>query len=272
MKDMLETINAKHKELLSLQPKFSKELEKSLYDWFRIALTYTSNALEGSTLSHIETAQILEKNMTVQGKSLTEHLEAVNHAQAIDRAKDLAELKKRQDIQVADILMLHACILQKINDSYAGKFRNVSVRIMGSTLPIPNYLKVPVLMDDLATWLHNTQDPVVKIAADAHLKLVYIHPFVDGNGRTARLLMNLLLLQEQYPLVLIQAEERLNYIKAVQKAVEFIAHNFTAEQFVLDSHALDIKELQDYYALIFQSIEYSLDEYIKAAHESGFNA
>ena len=269
MKNILERIEIKHQKLLALKPKFSKELEDNLYQWFRIALTYTSNAIEGNTLTHVETAQIIEKDITVQGKSLTEHLEAINHAKAVDIAKDLAKIKRRQDIEIADILTIHKFILERINNEYAGKLRDVPVRIMGSIIPVPNYLIIPKLMNNLITWLHITKDPVVKIAADVHLKLAYIHPFIDGNGRTARLLMNLLLLQENYPLVYIKIEDRLRYIKAIQKALNFVANNFTAEDFILDSNSLEIKDFQDYYTIIFESIEYSLDEYIKAAQEAG---
>jgi Fic family protein len=267
MENLVETVEKKHKQLLALMPKFTKDLENNLYQWFRVALTYTSNAIEGNTLTHVETAQIIEKDITVEGKSLTEHLEAINHAQAVDFAKKLSQIKTRKDLEVSDILEMHKFILQRINDNEAGKFRHVPVRIMGSNLPVPNYIKIPSLMDDLISWLHNSKDSSIKIAADSHLKLAYIHPFVDGNGRTARLLMNLILLQETYPLVYIKAEDRLKYIKAIQKALNFVSANFTSEDFIKNSSSLEIKEFEDFYKIIFESIEYSLDEYIKAVSE-----
>src|SRR3990167_1649260 len=262
LNNILNEIIAKHKKLLILEPKFPKELTENLYDWFRIALTYTSNAIEGNTLSEIETAQIIEKDITVPGKSLTEHLEAINHAKAVDLISDLA--KSHKNIEISDILSLHRLILGKINDKYAGTFRNVSVRIMGSSIPVPNYQKIPQLMDDLISWLHSTNDPVPKISADIHLKLAYIHPFIDGNGRTARLLMNLILLQDKYPLVFIKAQERTKYIQAIQKAVSFAYENFSQEEFILNSHDLNIKEFYDFYSIIFEAIEFSLDEYLDA--------
>lgn len=269
MKNILKKIELKHQELLYLQSQFSKELEDNLYQWFRIALTYTSNAIEGNTLTSTETAEIIEKDITVNGKSLTEHLEAINHAEAIDFTKKLVSIKRIKDIENSDILAVHKCILQKINNEYAGRFRDVPVRILGSMIPTPNYLKIPKLMDDLIYWLHNSTDSTIKLAADIHLKLAYIHPFIDENGRMARLLMNLILLQDHYPLVFIKIEDRLKYIKAIQKALDFITHNFTAEEFILSSHNFEIKEFQDYYTIIFESIEYSLDEYIKTAQEAG---
>src|SRR3990167_9327077 len=129
LNNILNEIIAKHKKLLILEPKFPKELTENLYDWFRIALTYTSNAIEGNTLSQIETAQIVEKDITIPGKSLTEHLEAINHAEAIDFAKHLADLKTRKTIEVSDILTMHRFILQKINNAYAGKMRDIPIRI-----------------------------------------------------------------------------------------------------------------------------------------------
>lgn len=262
LNNILNEIVAKHKKLLILEPKFPKELTENLYDWFRIALTYTSNAIEGNTLSEIETAQIIEKDITVPGKSLTEHLEAINHAKAVDLISDLA--KSHKNIEISDILSLYRLILGKINDKYAGTFRNVSVRIMGSSIPVPNYQKIPQLMDDLISWLHSTNDPVPKISADIHLKLAYIHPFIDGNGRTARLLMNLILLRDKYPLVFIKAQERTKYIQAIQKAVSFACENFSQEEFILKSHDLNIKEFYDFYSIIFEAIEFSLDEYLDA--------
>ena len=264
MNALLQEVILKHKKFLALNNKLSKDLEKNLYDWFKIALTYSSNAIEGNTLSHAETAEVVEKNITIAGKSLVEHLEAVNHAEAIDFAKNLSTLKNRKSINLDDILLIHKLILQKINDNYAGKLRDIPVRIMGSNIPVPNYLKINHLMNLFVSWLHNSSDDIIKITADAHLKLVYIHPFIDGNGRTARLLMNLLLLQENYPLVYIKVEDRIKYIKAIQKALEYINSNFSAEDFVLSSSSLDIKEFHDYYEIIFKSIESSLDQYIEA--------
>jgi len=160
---------------------------------------------------------------------------------------------------------MHKFILQSINNEYAGRFRDVEGEIMGSTIPVPNYVIVPKLMDDLITWFHGTKDSTVKVAADAHLKLAFIHPFIDGNGRTARLLMNLVLLQDNYPLTFIKVEDKIKYIKAIQKALNFASQNFSSEEFILSSNTLHIKEFHDYYLIVFEAIEYSLDEYIQAA-------
>ena len=218
-------------------------------DWFRIALTYTSNAIEGNTLSHAETAVIVNDGVTIGGKSMVEHQEALNHALAIDYIQKLAVTKKCAELAQEDILALHACILQKINSEYAGVFRTVAVRIMGSQVPRPNPLKVPELMRDFSDWLTTSSDHVALLAVQAHLKFVFIHPFIDGNGRTARLLFNLLLLQEGYPLVIVEKEQRMEYINAIEKALR-------------DNNP------GDFYRLMFQAIEKSLDVYLEAIDQS----
>lgn len=244
MEALLKRISEKKQRFDAFKP-LGKDLENNLHNWTRIALTYTSNAIEGNTLSHQETAQIIEKNITIGGKTIVEHIEAINHAKAIDLVIKKAKEKKRENLVDEDILAIHRCILTNIDDRNAGSFRQCSVRIMGSMVPRPNYLKVPELIKDFMGWLTTASDHTAKIAAEAHLKFVFIHPFVDGNGRTARLLMNLLLLQDGYPLTIIEKENRMAYINAIEKA-------------------LATNELEEYYQVIFEAIEQSLDLYLEA--------
>lgn len=216
MTNLLNQITQKKKKLDQFKP-FPKALIKNLNDWFRVELTYTSNAIEGNTLTKKETAQIVEKGLTVEGKSLTEHLEAVNHAEALDFITKFA-VKKDQKITQKNILHLHQLILQKIDNQNAGRYRTINVRIAGVNVIFPNSAKIPGLMKDFTNWLaQKNQDHPAKKAADAHFKLVSIHPFVDGNGRTARLLMNLILLQNGYPSAVIETKERSKYINAIEK-------------------------------------------------------
>lgn len=220
-------------------------LVKNLDEWFRVELTYTSNAIEGNTLSRQETALVIEKGITVDGKSITEHLEAINHAEALDYIKKLAE-GKRQDLKESDVLSLHQLILKKIDDTNAGKYRNVAVRIAGSQVVLPNSLKIPELMATFMIWLKGPlSEHPIDIAAKAHFDLVSIHPFVDGNGRTARLLMNLLLMQEGYPPALIRKEDRRIYVNAIEKG-----------QLAGD--------MADFYQVIYEAIDRSLDIYLNA--------
>jgi len=188
---------------------------------------------------------VVEKGITVEGKSLKEHLEAINHAQALDFIKSLVK-EKREELTQSDILDIHKVILAKIDDIDAGKYRTVAVRIAGSTVVMPNSMKVPDLMKRFIEWLNRPNaDHTVKISADAHYKLVSIHPFADGNGRTARLLMNLLLMQGGYPPALIRKEDRRRYINSIEKGQ-------------LGGG------LEDYYELISEAVERSLDIYLEA--------
>lgn len=188
---------------------------------------------------------MVERGITVEGKSLKEHLEAINHAQALEFIKSLLK-KEREELQETDILGIHRIILARIDDINAGRYRTVPVRKAGSTIILPNAMKVPDLMKEFAQWLGlpNT-DHAIRISADTHYKLVSIHPFVDGNGRTARLLLNLLLLQEGFPPALIRKEDRKRYITAIEQGQSG-------------------GSLQDYYDLILEAVERSLDIYLEA--------
>jgi Fic family protein len=243
---MTITINhlkTKKQQLDKFRP-LPPEMINNLDEWFKVELTYTSNAIEGNTLSRQETAIVIEKGLTVEGKSLKEHLEATNHAEALDFIKTLAH-QQRQQITESTVLNIHNLILQKIDYQNAGRYRSVPVRIAGVNVTLPNPTKVPDLMTEYAKWLQDKNpDPIVKIAADAHFKLVSIHPFVDGNGRTARLLMNLLLIQKGYPPTIIGPKDRRAYLDAIEKGQ-------TKNQ------------LSDYYQVIYQAIDRSLDIYLE---------
>ena len=190
-------------------------ITQNLNEWFQVELTYTSNALEGNTLTRQETAQVIEKGITIGGKSLREHLEATNHAKAWNWILE----NQTQPINEETILTIHRIILAGIEDTQAGRYRQVPVRISGSTVILPNYLKVPTLMAEFANWLTESKnDHPVTIAAEAHYHLVTIHPFIDGNGRTARLLMNAILMTNGYPPAIIKPEERITYINNLETA------------------------------------------------------
>jgi Fic family protein len=241
-----DILTRKWKQLQALRP-LPRALAANLDEWFRVELTYTSNAIEGNTLTRAETAAVLEKGITVSGKSLRDHLEATNHAAAFDWIKGLAKKKSRQ-IDEKIILEIHRLILKSIDDENAGSYRRVSVRIAGSTVILPNPAKVPTLMTEFCRWLgkKSKQHPAER-AAEAHYRLVTIHPFVDGNGRTARLLMNLILMQSGYPLAIVRPEDRLAYIDALEQAQT--------------GGTIDAYE-----ALIARAMERSLDFCLKTAH------
>src|SRR3989338_1323916 len=243
MDDILKQLQSK-KEKIDIHKSLTSELLKNLEEWFRIELTYTSNAIEGNTLTKQETALIVEKGITVEGKSLTEHQEAINHAQAFAYIKTLV-VKKREELSQADVLDIHRIILNKTDDVNKGKYRTVDVRLKGSETILPNALKVPMLMEEFITQLQTDLSNPIKVAMDAHFKLVSIHPFIDGNGRTARLLMNLLLMQTGYPPAIIRKEDRSAYINSLEKGQTK-------------------GNLEDYYSLILKAIDRSLDVYLEA--------
>lgn len=244
MSDLLEVLSAKKARLDKLQPLPNAQI-KNLDEWYRVELTYTSNAIEGNTLTRRETALVVDKGLTIQGKSLVEHLEAVNHADAVDFIRGLAVKTKSKDITKDTILDIHRLILKRIDDANAGRFRSVPVRVTGSRTVFPNYLRVPEMVDEFITDLHKAaskQHPCF-VAAFAHYQLVSIHPFVDGNGRTARLLMNLILEQSGYPPAIIRKEDRLKYIEALEQAQT--------------GGSTDA-----FYTLVYQAIEHSLNIYL----------
>lgn len=228
-------------ELDSFRP-FNKDILENLSQWFEVELTYSSNAIEGNTLSRKETALVIEKGLTVGGKPLKDHIEATNHKEALIAMKNIIDQK---EITLSDILFLHQLILKGIDDVHAGKIRTVPVRISGSPVILPNHQKVHHLLDQLIHDINKTEKHPVLLAADAHYKFVSIHPFVDGNGRTGRLLMNLILMKHGYPPAIITPKERLAYIQAL-------------EQGQLGG------TLTDYYTLIEKAVSKSLHIYLKA--------
>jgi len=239
-----EALTQKKKALDGYRP-LPDALVQNLDDWFWVELTYTSNAIEGNTLTRRETALVVEKGLTVGGKSLIEHLEATNHARALDFVKEQID-QEAQKISDREILQIHDIILKGIDDAHAGHYRNVPVRISGSSVVLPNPVKVPELMHEFCDWLAEGSDfHPVEFAAEAHYRLVSIHPFVDGNGRTARLLMNMILMKNGYPPAIIRKRDRLAYISALEKA-----------------QTGGTKD--DYFKLIAKAVGRSLDIYLKA--------
>lgn len=193
-----------------------KETLRSLEDSINLEWTYNSNGIEGNTLTLRETQVVLE-GITVGGKSIKEHLEAINHEKAILYLNDL--VKEDNPITEWNIKGIHQLVLKDIDNENAGRYRRENVTIKGATHTPPDYLKVPELMEKLVLNYENWNDfhPIIQ-AALLHGELVKIHPFVDGNGRTARLLMNLNLMNYGFNPVIIKKEDRLEYYEALDKA------------------------------------------------------
>ncbi|MBZ9729164.1 Fic family protein [Salegentibacter sp. JZCK2] len=183
-----------------------------------IEWTYNSNSIEGNSLSLRETQMVLQEGITIKGKSLREHFEAKNHETALDYLYTL--VKSSYKLNGKDILKLHELVLRSIEDDYAGRLRNSGVRIAGANFVPPNAQKVSGLFDELVTFVNENpqQLNVIELAMVFHHKLVWIHPFFDGNGRTVRLAMNLILMKEGFPPAIILRNDRKKYYAALNAA------------------------------------------------------
>ena len=238
-----DEVDSLKKELDSKRP-IPKETLKSLKESINLEWTYNSNGIEGNTLTLRETQVVLE-GITVGGKSIKEHLEAINHEKAILYLDDL--VKDKNPITEWNIKNIHQLILKDIDNENAGRYRKENVTIKGATHIPPDYLKLPELMEKLILN-YNTWDeyhPIIK-AALLHGELVKIHPFVDGNGRTSRLLMNLDLMNSGYNPVIIKKESRLKYYEALDKA--HTTGNYT--DFVKLVTKLEVEMLKKYLELL----------------------
>jgi Fic family protein len=198
----------------------SAEQTAHLNEVFDTEYTYESNKIEGNTLTLMETDLIINKGLTVSGKRMEEHLEAVNHKNGIEYIRDIVHNDKELTEEV--LRKIHAIVLAGIDFKNAGNWRVDRVRIAGSQHICPNPIKIPMLMNELFEYYEankNSLHPVI-LSANMHEKLVSIHPFIDGNGRTARLLMNLILLQHGYPITIISAENkaRAEYYRTLETA------------------------------------------------------
>lgn len=207
MSDVRESVGAMKSRLDALRPLDAGTAE-ALQRWYDVELTYTSNALEGNTLTRSETAIVLEKGITVSGKPLKDHLEATGHRDALVYMRELAA--GSEPIREMDVRNLHRLVMTKVSPEEAGKYSSHERMISGSDLKLPSPFELPVLMQEFGLRLESAEASP-EAAFDAHERLVTIHPFSDGNGRTARLLMNLLLIRAGYPVLVIMPEDRPAY-------------------------------------------------------------
>ncbi len=196
------------------------------FDSYRISqaleleYTFESNRIEGNTMTLRETDLVINEGLTISGKSMREHLEAINHQEAIAFIKDL--MNKNTSLIERDVLSIHNLILRGIHPEDAGRYRKVQVMIKGSTHMPPQPFLVAKEMEDYFIWYETNKNklhPIV-LAAEMHERLVTIHPFIDGNGRTSRLVMNLILLQHGYVIANIKGDydNRMRYYEALETA------------------------------------------------------
>ena len=229
IKELLKEVDALKEQLSTLRP-LPKEALKKIQDALDIEYTYESNRIEGNTLTLQETALVVNEGVTISGKSMREHLEAINHTEAINYIKDIA----KQDIEISErtIKEIHALILHGIDRENAGRYRTVPVMISGSTHIPPQPYLIEKQMEDFMIWFKQMEKekihPVL-VAAYLHDELVRIHPFIDGNGRTSRLLMNLYLLRNGYIIITLKSsnDAKVNYYMALEKShTEHLPENF----------------------------------------------
>lgn len=240
---MFEEINKKKAKLDALRP-LPIYTVKSLREKLLLEWTYNSNAIEGNTLTINETKVVLE-GITVGGKTLKEHLEVINHRDAIEYVEEIVQ--KKEPFSEWQIKNLHRLVLKGIDDENAGVYRKQQVFIAGAKHIPPAYYLIKEKMEQLMNWynhegihLHPVERGVV-----LHAIFVGIHPFIDGNGRTSRLLLNLELMKDGFPPVIIKVENRLEYYEALDKA-------HTTEDY------------NDFIFLVKQEVEDSLDLYLSA--------
>ncbi|QGM45088.1 Fic family protein [Methylocystis heyeri] len=214
MDELLNQIAVKKAALDRLRPLSGPALAQ-LQKHYDVDLTYTSNAIEGNTLTLRETAEVIEHGITVGGKSLRDHLEAVDHYDALLWMRELAAATTPVDENA--VCELHRRIVARSQPQIAGIYSRNPRRIAGSPVVFPNPAKIPQLMEEFGAWL--TTAPVTPAAAfEAHYRLTAIHPFADGNGRSARLLMNLILIRGGYPPVAVRPEDRKAYLDSLESA------------------------------------------------------
>ena len=216
LQSKLERCDGLQQELWSSRP-LSPETLKSLKEYYRIGTTFSSNAIEGNSLTESETKVIIENGLTIEGKPLRDIYEAVGHAKAYDY---LYELNREEPITEAMICNIHRLFYQQIDVEKAGEYRKVPVFISGSKFAVAPVAEISKRMKQLVQWYNNNENklhPVV-LAAEFHKRFVFIHPFVDGNGRVARLLMNLSLMRNDYNIAIIPAVTRAEYIEVLEKA------------------------------------------------------
>lgn len=219
LNELHEQLSELKKCINSFRP-LNKSQLRNLQEAFDTEYTFESNRIEGNTLTLMETDLVLHKGITIAGKSMKEHQEVLNHQEAIDLIREIAQ--DNVEFNEKTLLNIHSLILQSIDRLNAGIYRTERVRIVGSRHICPNPIKVPELMDEYFRFFEDNKNSMhpVELATNMHEKLVTIHPFIDGNGRTARLVMNLILLQRGYPITIIASENinRAEYYKTLESA------------------------------------------------------
>jgi Fic family protein len=243
--DIRRRIDDKLARLNALRPLPAAALLK-LRERFGIEMTYNSNAIEGNSLTLKETFLVVNEGLTIKGKPLRDHLEAKGHNEALDFLYELLEKGSRFTMSERLIRELNQIVMRDIDREWAGRYRSSDVFIGGASHTPPAAVEVPQLMESLVKWavLQRKRLHVVELAAVLHHRLVHVHPFFDGNGRTARLAMNIILMKNGFPMTLILKNDRKKYYRTLEAA--------------------DKGDIGPFVRFIAQAVERSLDIYLKA--------
>ncbi|MCK9378873.1 MAG: Fic family protein [Candidatus Moranbacteria bacterium] len=243
-KKIQKRIDDKLDLLNSFRPLPVSAVEK-LKEQFEIEMTYNSNAIEGNSLTLKETYLVINEGITIKGKPLKDHLEAKSHKEALDYLYTLVETGRNNTISERFIRSLNQIVMQDIDREWAGKYRNSAVIIGGADHKPPEALEIPKLMQNLINWVGDNKKKLhpVELSGILHHKLVHIHPFFDGNGRTSRLAMNIILMQAGFPLVIVLKNDRKKYYQTLSVA--------------------DKGEYADFVNFIARAVERTLDIYLK---------
>lgn len=246
---LLTRIDGKKDQLTKARP-LSPTILKKLRSQLQIEMTYNSNAIEGNSLTERETYFVISEGITVKGKPLKDHLEAKDHFEALSYLFELVDHDKQLTLSAHLIRTLHQLVVLKSESDIAGRYRTGTVMITGSSHIPPDPSQVPALMDELIKDIIQNEKKFhpVELAAYIHHRLVFIHPFSDGNGRTARLVMNVLLMREGYPLTIILKNDRRRYYRLLEQA--------------------DTGTMEAYVRFIAQAVERSLDIYLRALSQT----
>jgi len=243
-KKIQKRIDDKLKKINSFRPLPVSAVRK-LKEQFEIEMTYNSNAIEGNSLTLKETYLVINEGLTIKGKPLKDHLEAKNHQEALEYLYDLIEKDKKNTFSENLIRSLNQIVQQNIDKEWAGRYRNSGVIIGGADHKPPEALEIPRLMLNLIAWVGDNRKKMhpVELASILHHKLVHIHPFFDGNGRTSRLAMNIILMQSGFPLVIVLKNDRKRYYQTLSEA--------------------DKGEYANFVNFIARAVERTLDIYLK---------
>ena len=239
MNPSLDDLSTAQAWLQSLHPLPTAVVEE-LRHRYEVSLTHHSTAIEGNTLTKSETQIVIEKGITIGGKSLTEHLEVIGHKEALDFVLEV--VSGDSQFTEREIREIHSLVMKGQANGDNGKYRNLDVKAAGTDYVYPAYLKVPDLMTQFMEWLNYPSDlHPVEFASEANARFVTVHPFRDGNGRVGRLLLNLILLRSGYPITVLEVGQRSEYIDALEA---FQSENSRIALDSLITHAVS-KSLRD---------------------------